>query len=146
MSHPQRLERLRSSFDTHRVDGLLVSQPESRYYLSGYTGHDLPPRDSAGYLLITTSKAILLTDARTTEQAEHESPEFEVVSYGSSNMGPRRIAELASKVGIGRLGFEAIHLPYAVWDSIKHELSGSAELVPDDRVIDDLRVIKDADE
>ena len=146
MSRGFRIERLRAAFDAQHLDGLLVSQPESRYYLSGYTGHDLPPRDSAGYLLITPSKAILLTDPRTTEQAEHESPEFEVVNYGSSNMGPRRIAETASKLGIGRLGFEAIHLPYAIWDSVKRELSGSAELVPVDRLVDDLRVIKDAEE
>src|SRR5947208_7359830 len=140
-AYASRIERLRALFDEAKIDGMLISQPESRYYLSGYTGHDLPPRDSAGYLLITPSKAILLTDPRTTEQAEHESPEFEVVSYGSSNMGPRRIAETASKLGIGRLGFEAIHLPYAIWDSVKRELSGSAAPLPLDRPVDEPQAI-----
>ena len=65
MSQRQRLERLRAALSDHGLDGLLISQPESRYYLSGYTGHDLPPRDSAGYLLITASQALLLTDPRT---------------------------------------------------------------------------------
>ena len=79
MSHPQRLERLRASLATRGLDGLLISQPESRYYLSGYAGHDLPPRDSAGYLLITQQQALLLTDPRTTAQAEQEAPDFEVL-------------------------------------------------------------------
>ena len=88
MSRAQRLERLRASFAGHGLDGLLVSQPESRYYLSDYTGHDLPPRDSAGYLLISATQALLLTDPRTTEQAQQQSPEYEVVTYGSGNRGP----------------------------------------------------------
>ena len=53
MTFAQRLGRLRAALDAEQLDGFLVSQPESRYYLSGYTGHDLPPRDSAGYLLVT---------------------------------------------------------------------------------------------
>ena len=92
MSRAQRLERLRASFDTHAIDALVVSQPESRYYLSGYTGHDLPPRDSAGYLLISATQALLLTDPRTTEQAQQQSPEYEVTTYGSGNRGPEAIA------------------------------------------------------
>src|ERR1700704_5646581 len=113
MSRAQRLERLRASFATHALDGLLVSQPESRYYLSGYTGHDLPPRDSAGYLLITSDKACLLTDPRTTERATNESPEYEVLTYAPGSRGPQTVAELAGKLGLRRLGFESIHLPYA---------------------------------
>src|SRR5436189_285671 len=51
---------------------MLISQPESRFYLSGYTGHDLPPRDSAGYLMIGKGGARLLTDPRTSEQATND--------------------------------------------------------------------------
>ena len=146
MTMSRRLERLRASFDTAGIDGLLVSQPESRYYLSGYTGHDLPPRDSAGYLLITSSEALLLTDPRTTEQAQQESPDFEVITYPSGNQGPRLLAETAGKLGLRQLGFESIHLPYAIWDEIHGELRQSMEFVPVARVVDELRVIKDADE
>ncbi len=140
-----RLERLRERFPRHDIDALLVSQPESRYYLSGYTGHDLPPRDSAGYLLITLDEALLLTDARTTEQAEKEATAFEVQGYGSGARGPDAIAETARRLGIVRLGFESIHLPYAIWDDIKNGLSG-IELTPIHDLVDDLRVIKDPDE
>ena len=77
-----------------------MSQPESRYYLSRYSGHDLPPRDSAGYLLITRQNALLLTDPRTTEQAEQEATDFEVVTYTGSGRGPRAVAEAVSKLGV----------------------------------------------
>src|ERR671937_2077534 len=89
----QRLERLRVALEQRQLDGMLVSQPESRYYLSGYSGHDLPPRDSAGYLLITAAHAMLLTDPRTTEQAQAEAPEFEVITYAAGNRGPQAVAQ-----------------------------------------------------
>jgi Xaa-Pro aminopeptidase len=140
-----RLERLRGAFDRHGIDGVVISQPESRYYLSGYTGHDLPPRDSAGYLLITSSEALLLTDARTTEQAEREACDFDVRGYGSGARGPEAIASTANRLGIRRLGFESIHLPHAIWQDIGSGLSG-VELTPVRDLVDQLRVIKDAEE
>lgn len=146
MSTSQRLERLRAALEAHHVDALLVSQPESRFYLSGYAGHDLPPRDSAGYLLISADKALLLTDPRTTEQAEHESPEYEVIGYGSGNRGPQSIAETVAKLGLQRVGFESIHLPYGIWADVKQFLPESLDFLPVDRLVDDLRIIKDAEE
>src|SRR5918912_1993999 len=109
MSHAQRLERLREALDRRGLDGLLVSQPESRFYLSGYTGHDLPPRDSAGYLLVTRDKAVLLTDPRTTEQAQQEAPLYEVVTYAAGSRGPESVGRTAHALGLARLGFESIH-------------------------------------
>jgi Xaa-Pro aminopeptidase len=125
---------------------LLVSQPESRYYLSGYTGHDLPPRDSAGYLLITSTQALLLTDPRTTEQAGREATAFEVVSYGAGSRGPNAVAATTAQLGLTRLGFEAIHLPYGIWAQIRQDLPPTVELVPSHQLVDELRVTKDAAE
>ena len=146
MSHTNRLERLRASLAARNLDGLLVSQPESRYYLSGYNGHELPPRDSAGYLVITAIDAVVLTDPRTTEQAEQEAPEFEVVTYAAGSLGPEALAKLATKLNVHRFAFESFHLPYFVYDRVRAELPDSTELVPDTSLLDDLRVIKDAEE
>jgi len=140
-----RLDRLRTSLDGAGIDALLVSQPESRYYLSGYTGHDLPPRDSAGFLLITQRQALLLTDPRTTEQAQQEAPAFETITYAAGSRAPRAIAETANKLNIQRLGFESIHLPYGLWSDIRAGLTVT-DLVPVDRIVDQLRVVKDAEE
>jgi len=146
MSYSQRLERLRAGLESHQLDGLLVSQPESRYYLRGYSGHDLPPRDSAGYLLITDTDALLLTDPRTTEQAEHEAADFQVITYTAGVRGPGAVAERAAQLGLARLGFETIHLPHAIWTELLAHLPASVELVPEQHLVDDLRVIKDTEE
>lgn len=146
MSHAQRLERLRASFDTFEIDGCLISQPESRYYLSGYSGFDLPPRDSAGYLLISHDQALLLTDPRTSEQAGREARAYEVVTYGGSTGGPEALAEAVARLGLTRVGFESVHLPYGIWARLRAASPESATFVPLDRLVDDLRIVKDASE
>jgi len=142
MSHAERLERLRAGLDARGLDGFLVSQPESRFYLSGYAGHDLPPRDSAGYLLVTRDRALLLTDPRTTEQAEAEAPLYEVLTYPAGSRGPETIGQTAQKLGLAQLGFESVHLPYGIWQ----EISRHQPLVPTYDVVDELRIVKDAEE
>jgi Xaa-Pro aminopeptidase len=146
VSHASRLARLRASLAAENLDGLLVSQPESRYYLSGYTGHDLPPRDSAGYLLVTAEQAMLLTDPRTTEQAEYESPEFEVITYAAGSQGPSTVASIMARLGLRRLAFESVHLPHAIYAQVRAELPVTTDFVPETSLLDDLRVIKDAEE
>ena len=52
-----RLAKLRPELVKHQVDAILVSQPENRFYLSGFNGSD-------GYLLITAKDTIIATDFR----------------------------------------------------------------------------------
>jgi len=138
-----RVERLREKFASSDLDALLVSQPESRYYLSEYTGHDLPPRDSAGYLLVTRELAYLLTDGRTTEQARNEAPDYEVLEYGMKMRLTQHLAELARRHGLRRIGFEAIHLPFNTHHQIADMLRGNAELIGTADLVDQLRIVKD---
>ena len=138
-----RIERLREKFAPSNLDALLVSQPESRYYLSGYSGHDLPPRDSAGYLLITRDRAYLLTDSRTIEQSGHEAPDYEALEYGMKARLTQRLAELARRDGLHRIGFEAVHLPYNTYQHTADILRGHAELVATSDLVDQLRIVKD---
>ena len=67
----ERVEGLVAQFQDKELDGVLISAPENRRYLSGFSG-------SAGYLFITKANAILVTDSRYTEQATNQSPYFDV--------------------------------------------------------------------
>jgi Xaa-Pro aminopeptidase len=144
--YPQRVQRLRSALDRAGADAILVSQPESRRYLSGYSGHDMPPRDPAGYLLVTPDGRYLLTDGRTAEMARAESPDYEVVVYQNAAVSLDAVAELARRTGVRRLAFEDIHLPYLFYKRLREALGDSAGLVEAGEVVDQLRIAKDADE
>ncbi|MFN0071337.1 MAG: M24 family metallopeptidase [Chloroflexota bacterium] len=141
-----RVTRLRAELDSAEVDGILISQPESRYYLSGYRGHDLPPRDSAGYLVITKQAALLFTDTRTSEQAALEASDYEVVTYSAGAKASDLLKERLGGLGARKLAFEAIHLPYQIYTRFNEALNGVAELVPTQDLVDRLRIVKDARE
>jgi Xaa-Pro aminopeptidase len=159
-AYASRMERLRALFDEAEIDGMLISQPESRFYLSGYSGHDLPPRDSAGYLMIGKQGAVLLTDPRTSEQAQSEAPDYETVVYTASARTSQRFIESVQKLGITRLGFESIHLPHAFWqmfsDVVGEKGAEAADgtkipgpgvaMVPNKDLVDKLRIVKDEQE
>ena len=71
MKIKNRLEKLRQKLVEKELDAIFISQPENRYYLSGFDG-------SAGFLLITAGKTILANDFRYLEQARTQAPEYEI--------------------------------------------------------------------
>ena len=71
MKVDRRIKNLRQKLTEKELDGILISQPENRCYLSGFNG-------SAGYLLITQAKTILATDFRYIEQSQNQAPDYEI--------------------------------------------------------------------
>ena len=94
----KRLELVRDSLSKWSVDGVLITSPANRRWLSGFTG-------SAGKLLVTSDKAVLSTDSRYWEQAAREAPEFEI--YRQSDA---QDVKFLSSAGASRIGFESNHM------------------------------------
>ncbi len=125
-----------------QLDALLVSQPENRRYLSGYSGEDTSLDESSGLLLIPArSTPLLLTDFRYREQAETEAVGFEVYLY------PKGLLPLLKKMvlslGIDRLGFESHAIQHARAVSIEkllHSLGGKA--IATSALVEKLRLVK----
>ena len=138
MSLKNRLQRLCQRLAEKEVDGILVSQPENRYYLSCFDG-------SAGYLLITPQNKILATDFRYIEQAKRQAPDYKIFLISSDILDwlPRLVADL----GLKRLGFEAGHITFALHQQLTDILKQSQlKLIPLDGLIESLRVIKEPEE
>ncbi len=135
-----RLERLRERLGGEGLGALLVSGAENRHYLSGFTG-------SAGFLLITPSRAVLATDFRYTEQAKAQAPLLEVVEVRGE---PQRwLPGMVSGLDGDGLGFEAQDLTVAAHQKIERALSqvsGGPRLVPTEGVVESLRVVKEPEE
>ena len=116
MSHKitDRVQRLRQRLAEKELDGILVSQPENRYYLSGFDG-------SAGFLLITPKDAILATDFRYTEQAKRQAPDYEVlqITVDMADWFPK----LVTNFNLKTLGFEAEHITFAVYRQLTEILN-----------------------
>jgi len=100
------LEQIRRGLKRDKLDALLVSQPENRHYLSGYTAHDSSIAESSGVLLIpATGKPMLLTDSRFLLQAQAEARDFTVALYPNGLLA--LLKKLLPGLGVKRLGFES---------------------------------------
>ena len=133
---PSRLARLRELLAQQSLDALLVSQPENRSYLSGFTG-------SAGVLCVTAPSALIATDFRYYEQTGIESPQYELVKVTSTVADV--LPELLGRQGVKRLGFEADDVTFVdahEWMAIAPDV----EWVPTKGLVMDMRAVKDAGE
>lgn len=135
-----RIQRLCQRLNQNEVDGLFVSQPENRRYLSGFDG-------SAGFLVVSQQDKILATDFRYTAQAKSQAPDYELftTTNSMSDWFPRLTAELKIK----RLGFEAEHFTFAQHRQLSDILKKGKpqlKLVPVTGMVESLRVIKEPEE
>lgn len=135
MSQP-RLTRLRQAMETKGLEAMFIASAVNRRYLSGFTG-------SAGYVVITKDRAVLMTDFRYTMQASEQASEFEVVEHALRMTDT--LKQLLAEMNINRLGFEQDHVTYSTYTSYQEQLQ-PVELVPVSGIVEDLRMIKDADE
>ena len=133
-----RLDALRAALQEHNLDGMFITAPENRRYLSGFTG-------SAGSLLVTQDDAVLATDFRYTEQAASQAPDFRVVRIAAAGWLP----PLAKEMGVRRLGFESADVTVATHTAMVRSLQEGAngiELIATTDLVEPQRAVKDADE
>jgi Xaa-Pro aminopeptidase len=131
-----RLTKLRSALVKLGLDAMLVSQPENRRYLSGFTG-------SAGLLLISATRSALVTDFRYYEQVEREAPQFELVKI-EDNL-EKTLPPLLSDADVHRLGFESQDVTVDQLYTWSQATQG-VEWVPVKNVVETIRSVKDAGE
>lgn len=136
-----KLQNLRQKIEEAELDALLISSPENRRYMSGFTG-------SAGWLLISPHNATLATDFRYIEQAGRQSPEYEV---RRTMPGLAWFPEWTAEHEVKRIGFESQDVTVAVHQAFtkaadEAETTNHPELVPTSGIVEQLRAYKDPDE
>jgi Xaa-Pro aminopeptidase len=142
-----RLARFRRILQEQELDGFLVAVPENRTYLSGYQADDLLLTESSGYLLVTESRQILLTDSRYQEAARQEAPDYELIIYkeGLETVLPELFTDLA----ITRLGLEAhycTHQGFLQIEKAIHSVRPQGQVVAVQHLVEGMRLIKEPEE
>lgn len=131
-----RLERLREALCQKGIDAVIVFDELNQRYLSDFAFSD-------GLLLITASRAELITDFRYFEMAEKRADKAYNISM------PEKRSEYISKIlaedGVKALGFEGGFLPYASYTMLSEKYN-SVELVDIGDMLESLRMIKTPEE
>ena len=137
----ERVEGLVAQLQEKELDGVLISAPENRRYLSGFSG-------SAGYLFITKANAILVTDSRYTEQATNQSPYFDVRQVKG---GWGWLIDEMKSFGVKKVGFESQDMTVGTYNSLIDAIKGDPALgdvsmVPAAGMAENQRIVKDKEE
>lgn len=132
-----RLAAVRARLAEQALDGLLVTQPENRRYLSGFTG-------SSGVLLVTPLRAMLATDGRYYQQVRREAPSVELVRQDPRQ--PESIAGMLVELGLRRVGFEAEALTVADYSRWQAAAPETVEWIATEGIVAALREVKDDQE
>lgn len=132
----ERINKLRALFSGEGIDAFLVTGPENRFYLTGFTG-------SSGSVLVTCNEVFIITDFRYDEQAKKQSPHCSIVMVGDGL--PETVQQLARQNNIKRLGCEGEVISYQQYAAIAEKLA-ACDLVPLYGFMDSLRAVKDKDE
>ncbi|MBE0585719.1 MAG: aminopeptidase P family protein [Desulfofustis sp.] len=141
MDYQARRQHLQERLRRSKIDMLLVSQPENRRYLSGFTARDHGIGESSGVLLIPARGAVqFLTDSRYELQARQETA-LPVLLYKRGLF--RLLGKLLRETACKRLAFESHYTLHS--DGLK--LTDLAEklqfsLVPVSGLVEKLREVK----
>ena len=94
----ERSQKLLSLMALEKRHGVLLHNPSNMLYISGYTGE--------GAVLVSGECRAIITDFRYTEQAEQQSPGFEVYMTEQNHSQEAVVNELCAKLGLDHLCFE----------------------------------------
>lgn len=141
-----RRSRIAERLAALELDALLITAPENRRYLTGFTG-------SAGWLFLSPDRAALVTDGRYWAQVGTQCPDLELVRFRSKEdvRLSRRLAAWLSEIGWrGRLGFEARDLTVAAFQEAREDLEGEGKpavaMAAASALVEELRQVKAPDE
>ena len=116
------------------LDGFLVTGQKNIYYLTGFWG-------SAGTVFISSKRRLFLTDARYTLIAKKQVQGFDIIETRSA------LTEIAAVIkgdGLTKIGFDN-QVSYAFYQGLQ-ETFGTYDLVASANFVEELRLVKDADE
>ncbi len=120
------------------VDALLITGESNRFYAAGFPASD-------GVAVVTGEKSYFFTDSRYIEAAQMAISGAEVAVVVSGTQGYiDRINEVVAAHGVKRLGFEEDVMSYGTYLAFSRGVK--AELVPAQKVLSDLRRIKEPGE
>ena len=133
-----RRDRLHRKLSAAGVDALLVSSAVNVRYLTGFTGED-------SFLLTGPRATVLISDGRFATQIAEECPDLDVHIRGLRQTILDATGRVVRRAGLKKLAFESDATSYAQWEKLS-EIVKSVERVPLSGVVEELRMVKDADE
>ncbi len=137
MNYASRQKKLQQALVDRDLDGFAVTHAANLRYLCGYSG-------SNGLLLLLAGRCIFFTDGRYTQQAREEVEGARIVICKGPLLAD--VAKLLDRLATAAIGFEADHTSVAAAAQLRHAVQKKIVWKPVSGLIEQQRMIKDADE
>lgn len=131
------ISAIKHAVSSSEIDALLLKESNDRFYATGF-------RSSDGTVLITKTEAFFFTDSRYIEAAENSISGADVRLTNGKNKIGDLLNSIISDCGIKKLGIEEESLSHGEYLRLEKELS--ADLVPAQKIMKDLRQVKSRSE
>jgi Xaa-Pro aminopeptidase len=141
MDYSGRQTRLRNLLARNRLDALLTTHPPNVRYLCGFAG-------SAAALLVSEARILFFTDGRYTVQAREQVQGARILVSRKAPLAAAGewLAAKGGKLRMVALGIEAEHLSVGEQVRLKKALPSSIHLRPAPPLVEQARMVKDAEE
>jgi len=114
-------------------DAILLTGPINRRWATGFSS-------SAGALVVTKTESVFITDSRYIEAAEAKVRDAQVVQIKSGQSYADIISEVLERNNVKCLGFEEDVMTQGAYTNYRKKVT--ADFVPAQRIVEDLRVSK----
>ncbi|MGI8855005.1 MAG: M24 family metallopeptidase [Thermomicrobiales bacterium] len=145
---PHRLTKLAAALTREGADAIVVTEPASRFYLTGWGMFDAQPGESAYWVLADPDGMTILTGIHNVVEARGAAPDSRII--GLSNAERRaiaaRMARLINDAGYRQVAFDDFHLGTGRFHELRNALSMGIELVPAADMIRTIRAVKEPGE
>lgn len=137
-----RIENLQKKLDEFELDALLVTSIYNIAYFTGLTNFSIEEREA--WLLVTKQDAIFFTDPRSSETVRQKAPFVKLHVTSSTSPLLATINTIVKTNNIKNFAFEEEHISYKEVMELEEEVE--SEFTPTQGIVEELRVIKDAEE
>lgn len=145
--YSKNLSRVRARLKGLSSDTLWILRPENRRYLSGFEAPDVQLDESAGCLLITLERSLLVTDSRYTTEAQAQVVDTEVVTLRKDLA--ESLPEILEGLKTRTLAFEPGFLIWATHRRVSRALKAARPRIrfqPLKGLVEKMREIKEPEE
>ncbi|WP_430886428.1 M24 family metallopeptidase [Fusibacter sp. JL216-2] len=126
----QILKRLRDAMTDRAFDAVLITKPENKRYISGFTG-------TSGIAVVSHENAWFITDFRYKDQAAAECKGFEIKLHTPE----KSIYDVLNELNLKSLAFEDESMTVKEFDTYRENMPNTA-FTPIDQLIESLRLQK----
>ena len=130
------LNQIAAKLDAYGIDAMLVNSEPGEFYAIGFHGE--------GNVVVTKEGCYYFTDSRYIEAANDLVTGAQITMTDRSRNYKAMVQEIIDRHGIQKLGFEDTYMSVSDYNGWKEGLT--AELIPAQGVINDLRATKDEEE